>query len=450
MRAKLLVLILAVLLVCAPSCVQKGEQTRGCAGGSNDSPQPNIYLLTIDALRPDHLGIYGYDRPTSPKLDAFAARGVVFEQAITQASYTVPSVASLLTGNLPLFHGEKHSPVPFRDDNLTLAELLTSVGYDTAAFVDNGILNGMTGWDQGFAEYVCLDADEAQDLYKLVVSWMDRPRDRPFFLWTHFLDPHAPYKGRDAYRELFASPTDTRDWIKGDEVDNDAIRWNQQQTRNALNLYDGEIRYLDDYLGKIFSRLEKSGLLETTVVIVTADHGESFMEHGHKSHGFDTYEENIRVPLIVVYPGISNPGRRLPQMVRLIDLFPTIAALARTDPGKVQGQSLLPLLEGRPGWTEQYAVTQASSGDFSIRSSEGKLMRMFSDGSYLWLNLDRDPGEKNPVPIESLKGRDREKADRMWEALEGYIRAWQYSKPELPTKLDGETLEALRSLGYIR
>jgi arylsulfatase len=414
------------------------------------SQRPDVVLITVDALRHDHLGVYGYGRGTSPAVDRFAAGALVVETAIAQAGYTVPSVSAILTGKLPIFAGMKHEPKPLDASNETLAEVLADAGYDTAGFVDNGLLNRLAGWDQGFAEFVCMDKDEAAEVTRLALEWLDRPHDRPIFLWVHVLDPHAPYKDRPAYYARYREASDTRTWIKSGEVDDDAVKWDAAGTRNAINLYDGEIAYMDDHVGRVLDRLAARPRAARTLVIFSADHGEAFMEHNHKSHGYDCFDENIRVPLIVRPPTASPAGKRLDALVRLIDLFPTVLDYAGLPPRTVQGQSLRPLFDGRPGWTERPALSQDSGGDFAVRDRRMKIIRREKTHDEVWFDLVDDPKELLPQPWSAVPSALSFEADNLLDVLDAYARAWGTDKGRSANALDPQTRAALESLGYVR
>ena len=364
----------------------------------------------------------------------------------------MPSVASILTGKLPLFAGEKHEPLPLDPTNLTLAEVLSAAGYDAGAVVDNGLLNRSAGWDQGFARYVCIDRDEASETFRLAVEWLDRPRREPIFLWVHFLDPHSPYKDRPAYHERFREPADTRTWIKSAEVDDDKVPWDAAQTRNAVNLYDGEVEWTDRHVGLLLDRLLARPRAGRALIVFSADHGEEFLEHGHKSHGYDVYDENIRVPLIVRPPASAGATgtTRIAAQVRLIDLFPTILDYAGLPPRAVQGRSLRPLIERSPGWTEQPALSQASSGDFAARTGKAKLMFLHAGAAYRWLDLARDPREARPTSWDDVPAADRAEAARLKGLLDAYVAAFGMDKGQRWRAVDPATLDALKSLGYVR
>ena len=445
-----ILMLLALVLGC-----QRGGEGHPSESGENvrSARGPDIVLITVDALRPDHLGAYGYGRETSPRIDRLAAESVLFEIAVAQAGYTVPSVASFLTGMLPPFTGAKHQPEPFHPSNVSIAEVLAEAGYQTAAFIDNGLLSRLSGWNQGFGHFQCVDEDEASSIYRRAAGWLEQAPAGPFFLWIHFLDPHSPYKDRPAYYDQFRRPTDDRTWIRSAEVDDDSIHWNEDQTINAINLYDGEIRYVDRYIGMLLTRIRGLNRERGALLILTADHGEAFMEHGHKSHGYDVFDENIRVPLVINPPGSLEPipteRRRVRRLVRLLDLFPTILDYAGLPARSVHGQSLRPLIEGRDDWTERHAISQASSGDFSIRTSQVKVIRRFEDDAFFWIDLVNDPGETRLVAWSEIPDDRREEGERLRTSLAAYIRAWDASRPGEPSEIAPETLDALRSLGYV-
>src|SRR5581483_11201511 len=315
---------------------------RSFAGGAGDgaraapvapaarADRPDVLLVTVDTLRADHVGAYGYARATSPHLDALARQGALFEVAYSPMGATGPAHATLFTSRQPIAHGVGRNGVPLPDDLPTLAGLLTAAGYRSAAFVSAFPVASRFGFGRGFEHY-----DDAFGPSGGTVSWRRRwrrrgatgafdrrgaetvdralawlgasARDRPRFLWVHLFDPHEPYDAPAPWDRAFARP--------------DAAT-----RERAIDAYDGEILYADAQLGRLiaaFDALAPGGLL-----VLAADHGEGLWDHGVAHHGRTLFEEEVRVPLVVRWPGRVAAGARVPQPAHLIDVLPTIAGAA--------------------------------------------------------------------------------------------------------------------------
>jgi len=311
------------------------------------SGRTNLILITLDTVRADALGTYGQALPTTPEIDRMASEGVVFDQAMTASPSTLPSHATIMTGLFPPAHGVRsNAGYALHDDQTTLAEILSGRGYVTAAEVAAPVIGRRTGIAQGFAHYrepADFDADRKQlivadpnapggqrvqesydrdgrDITKRGLEFIDAHADaqRPFFLWLHYFDPHADYQAPAQYtRGLESSP------------------------------YHAEIRYADHQVGRILSRLREQGLRERTLVVLTADHGESLGEHGEETHAYFVYESTMHVPLIFWGAGGLPAGARVETLVRTADLVPTIlASLGLRVPPIFQGEDLGPLIKG--------------------------------------------------------------------------------------------------------
>ena len=306
--------------------------------------RPDIVLITIDALRADHLGVYGYDRPTSPNLDALARESAVIRDHIVQAPYTKSSMASLFTGRFGSSHKantislsfgaamtgrvEKELPVTdVLDPGLwTLAGALSSVGYSTIGLTTNPFLLKEFGFGNGFARYQFVaDKGEftpARDVLREGLAALERPDQRPVFLWMHLMEPHSPYAPSAAVRARFPPRAPARPaprevippWLSlGGPVD----------TNFYEALYDGDIAEVDAAMGEFIGNLRRSGRLDRMVFVVTSDHGEEFFEHGGFEHSRTLYDEMLRVPLLIKAPGVR-PGMREIQ-TQAVDVAPTLA-----------------------------------------------------------------------------------------------------------------------------
>ena len=319
---------------------------------------PNIILISVDTLRADHLGCYGYERETTPHIDALASDGVTFLNAYASSPWTLPSHISLLTS----LHGANHQ-VAYEDDTMdssipTLADILRVNHYYCAALTGGGFVSAKYGFSKGFNSYAdqggILRQDSAEHLYHAALRWLERERDKGFFLFLHTFQPHSPYACPHPYRSVFLAE-DAR-WRHIDLISHlggmpgiyKELPDNDRQ--NIIDLYDGEILYTDEKLiGPLIAALKDMGLYDRTMIIFTSDHGEEFFEHHGWGHGHSLYEESLKVPLIVKFPDSRFKGLRIPAIVSLVDVFPTVLEeLGIEYPGlAIDGRSLFPLITGK-------------------------------------------------------------------------------------------------------
>ena len=463
--------ILLVLVVLSTACTAP-------TGDHESAPRPNIFLLNIDMLRADHLGVHGYERDTTPVLDALGRNGILFERAHAHAPWTFPSVASLLTGLLPTSHGASYAQddgeyvtQAISDELETVAEILRDAGYTTAAFVTNPLLKSYSGLSQGFELYRddfvsvarrrglpwAKDEMRAENVHREVLSWLDESPRGPLFVYLHYIDLHGPYlepKPFDPDREI---PSRARA---------EGARLSGRHPELARDLYDGELRHLDREIGRFLEELESRGLLQDSVVIVTSDHGEEFGDHGGHGHGHTLYEEQLHVPLIVARTRAVPFQRRIETPVGHIDILPTLAELAGVEAAsELPGESLLPAIEGaslprrailsemdnrgRPAWNAKPGDPVVS---YALLDSDLRKYVFASDGPYdadapadavreQRFDLKRDPGEARPLLEESPPGEAK---------LAGVLaRALSLRHDSRPVTIDGETRDRLAALGYI-
>ncbi len=334
------------------------------AGCSRDNTQrPDIVLVSIDTLRADRLGAYGYDRGVTPNLDQLAEDGVVFERAVTTAGTTWPAHASMLTGLYPRYHGVRRNGMELDENIPVIAELLRESGYATASFVSYKAMHFRGRLDRGFQ--TASDTDFFQDgeepiragdeTTAMAVSWLDDQSESPSpaFLWLHLFEPHSPYELTEFSRKWMAEAG--YDGFLAGGASGEALRGQRDRILasprhiEAMNaLYDGEIELADALVGQLLDKLEAEGRLDNTVLIVTSDHGQGLGENGNMGHGPTLREDVLHVPLIIRDFRSNQGGRRVATTVSLVDLAPTIAnaALGLDLPG-VQGRSLMTHLNER-------------------------------------------------------------------------------------------------------
>jgi arylsulfatase A-like enzyme/Flp pilus assembly protein TadD len=398
------------------------------AGDRAEEGGRNVLLITIDTLRADRLSCYSREHVPTPNIDGLAETGALFSRAFANTSTTLPSHTNILLGVSPLYHGV-HDNLNFvvREDFLTLAEHLKASGYSTAAYVGAYPLDARFGLDQGFDIY---DADYPHDYYADLTALERRAEEvvskacegikdakRPWFIWVHCYDPHLPYEPPEPFRSRFAE-----------------------------NPYDGEVAYVDLVMGKLLDCLKDERLYDDAVIVLTGDHGESLGQHGELSHGFFAYNSAIWVPFIMKAPGIEPAS--FSQYVSHLDIFPTICDLIGVKkPAFLQGDSLVPLMKGN----------RISDRTIYFES-------MYPFYSHGWAPLmgfiqGNEKFIESPIPElydleqdfdELANLAERTKLDRYREQLEKTIRD-QSSTANIRAKerADSETLEKLRSLGYI-
>jgi arylsulfatase A-like enzyme len=344
-------------------------------------PLAGVILITLDTTRADYLSAYGSSQAFTPNLDRLAAGGVVFEQAMTTAPLTLPAHASLFTGLLPPRHGVRDNAGALAGHHETLAARLQQHGFQTAAFVSSAILKADRGLAAGFESYDDRRASSravagglqrpANETIDAALRWLKDRLERPFFLWLHLYDPHAPYDPPEPIRTAY------RD-----------------------NPYAGEVAFADAELGRLTEFLDARGLLARTAVIVTADHGESLHEHGEAGHGIFLYQSVLHVPLIIRAPGLT--ARRVTAVTRIVDVMPTILDLVGVDrpATRLDGISLLEVARGGTdpeldAFAEsQYPLQFGWSPLRSLRNGRFKLIAAPRPELY---DLERDPTEQHDL-----------------------------------------------------
>ena len=435
----------------------------GCHGEAPPVPR-NVVLISIDTLRADHLGCYGHDRPTSPALDALAAQGVRLLHVTSASPWTLPSHVSLLTGMYPSHHGVKDVVNTLDDKVPTLAGILRARGFRTRAIVNSINVAARYGLDHGFDSFEHVpewkDAQNpaagirnaGREVTDLALAKLRAKGDEPLFLFLHYYDVHTDFTPAAPYREMFVRPY-------AGQVDgstNQLLALRAQRTpltpadvQHLTDLYDAEIRQLDDQLARLFAYLETSGLAKDTLVVVTSDHGEEFFEHGSLLHGRTHFQELLAIPLLLRGPGIP-AGRTYAETCGLVDIAPTIlGALAVPIPSDMDGVNLVALWRNPTALPEQRLLfSEADHNNAqpdigrSVRMDRHKLILDRTSGKSVLFDLETDPAE-----TRDLTARDPAMADALREVLdrfaEGELHGLSIEGP------DEELAAKLRAAGYV-
>ena len=455
----------------------------GCTDSTSSSDRPNILLISIDSLRSDHLGCYGYAQPTSPFIDELASRGARFENAVSTTSWTLPAHAAMLTGLNDSTHGLVDNGLRLSDDHLTLAELLQDQGYATAGFFGAPYLHPTFGLGQGFDFYQSCMSEAAEDgkvvrnsarsnlapshsdvtgprTREFVKTWADSlAKDESWFCFLHLWDVHYDFIPPEAYINLF--DPDYTGSIDGRLMSNADINreMSPRDLRHVQALYDAEIRFTDDILRGIFDDLEARDMLANTLVILTADHGEEFFEHGNKGHNKTLFEEVVRVPLIINWPGQIDAGRVIKEQAQIIDFMPTVAsAVGFSGALAVQGRDLSPQLAGLTSEPRsallELLIDQSSQR--ALRTNDWKLIEPREGTPTYWFDLQQDPGEKRAigpdVPAATVEGQARANAEaELRETLRKQALMSKALARRGPDSIEvpPDVLKDLQGLGYL-
>lgn len=463
MKAKIkkaLVIILAVS-VFAASCF-------ALLGHLKAKGRPSIILITLDALRPDHLGCYGYGRNTSPHIDRIAKEGAIFTQAIAQSSYTAGSVASLITSTYPNIHGVKDweyqlsRRIPF-----TLAEILKRQGYATALISDQISLPLISRLADGFTTFNTLrsytfgpNAKKKQvvNITDWAINWLKGNRKNKFFLWLYYINPHGPYVAHPPYDKIFLHDKYYNPKKKLPFSDNPYQQFaigaiprylmigNIREVDYYISQYDGEIAYVDEQIGRLREALKSLGLDKNTVIIINSDHGEGMGEHNqYFSHTVFLYDYLIRVPLIIKFAKDIPAGIKIGTQVRGIDIAPTILDLLGIPKYEfMQGESLLPLLRNPDYNFDPFSYSEFF-GIKCVRTNEWKLIYNSENRRYELYNLKNDPLELN-----DLSSAEKSRFEFFKEKLDDYMHESDPQEIKIRRQLSQDEKERLKSLGYAK
>ena len=426
---------------------------------------PNVIIILIDALRPDRLGCYGNSRNTSPNIDAFAEDSVLFTQAISQATFTKTSIASLFTSLYPYQHGVYGDTVDGTTSDIlgegetTLAEVLLRDGFSTAAWVHNPHLRSNMGFSQGFIEYDDRPAG-MENINKRFSRWISQVGNKhKFFAYIHYLDLHDPYRPKPPYDTMYGvysdvySGIDFKNWgAYLAEIRENKRRLDKKDVDQLLAYYDGQLTYIDSQVGLLLEYLKREGLYDNSLIIITADHGDGFMEHGFISHSYKPYDELLRVPLIIKFPHSEYGGKVVNSQVRLIDVMPTILDIlgVKTE-SKLSGLSLLGYVDDdgnkdRKVNFPDYSISEHNTRRISfvaIRTEKYKYI-YYPDGEAEFYDLSADPKEQNN--IMKMKPSEADGLHKMALSVAQNRKVGNTGK----VVLDKKTVDELKALGYVQ
>lgn len=497
----------ALLLVCGGLwfAVGGGATAGDRSSAPAQSGRPNVLLITIDTLRADHVGAYGSSDARTPTIDALAKEGVRFADATAQANTTGPSHTTMLTGLYPHDHGARLNGVPISHEVRTLPEMLAEQGYQTAAAVSGFTLKQEAcGLAPRFEHYddeliawrwmpevasrlrlfqtaiqvanrrgiraLRADRPAAENVERSLAWLAGRDRERPFFLWTHFYDPHCPYEPPapfDALHDPDFEGLRARNWYKLTTQQRRALVANPREVEHMRALYKGEISYADSEVGRLLEHLKQNGDFDDTLVILTSDHGEGLGAHEYWfDHGTFLYDDELAVPLIVRFPRSQHAGRTVAGQVRLLDLTPTVLdVLGLEVPKTLSGSSLLATLAGDGGPRPSFAQGEFA-GELSSYEMDGRLLSLRANGRKLiwssdyWLDSARVPEKYELFDLASDPGE----ANNLWDEAPAAIPAAEAGRLELRTHLEAwreltkhgasraelapEVREQLKSIGY--
>jgi len=438
---------------------------------------PNIVLIIMDTARQDNFSCYDYGRRTTPVLEELARKSTVYHKAYTPAGWTSPAHASLFTGLYPIAHGVSQENWVQGEELITIAEILSTSGYETVGVVENPVLAVPNNFDQGFQNYyeTWKVEEENPDINKAVFVFQkflsSRNQEKPFFTFINFVEPHTPYNSSGPFYETFLSDSSIKlehnMWM---EYFLGKTKFSETEIRHLLELYDAEILYTDYLIGQIIKALREQNLWKETVFIVTSDHGENIGDHNMMDHVFSIHESIIKIPLIIHYPKLFPPGTKDYDPALLVDIFPTLLHLCGINKEYFPSHGLDLLENNRDGRKifAEYSYPKQAINCFPEEEQENIRLERFkrrikavidgrfkfiwgSDGIHELYDLEMDPKEEDNLINEK---KFRKQKQMLMEELEKFIKSYQrnnvISLENSLEKMDSKTLEALRALGYIK
>jgi len=435
-----------------------------------DKPKLNILLITIDALRADHLGCYGYKRNTSPNIDKLARESVLFSWAVSQGAFTAPSIPSIMTAKYPISHGVMTWGDSVNSSLVTLAEILKKNGFTTVSISANDFFSSIMGLDRGFdglSRGVNLPAGE---ITRRAVRWMKNNRSGNFFLWLHYFEPHQPYRPPLRFKNEFTANIDKGKQARlvkildRERTNHEAYgdiggitKFGMVDGRRELDfyigLYDAEIKYADEQIGVLLDELKKMGLEENTLIILSADHGEGLGEHNlYFTHGDFLYDELLHVPLIIKFRKLFPRHKVIGSQVRLIDIMPTILDIAGIrPPARIDGVSLLPFISAKSRFPQLYAFSEFDVKR-SIRTPEWKLIYNqppYHENCELY-NLKDDPKELVNLMKGNLTAAEKAQFRFLKQKLDSYLKREAAVSVKSIRIINERIRNKLKSLGYLQ
>jgi arylsulfatase A-like enzyme len=465
----------------------------------------NVIIITLDAVRADHLGCYGYGRNTSPNIDAFAHQGVIFEKAFSQASVTNESVASLFSATYPSYHNMRTRYDYLPERIVVLPQIFQRAGYKTALFSLNPLISPVYGYHKGvdyffgttlnvtrstilwalleriqqyfpaskfiiakilkwseslFQHQRDLESDDPNPLTQKITSWISQHKSDPFFIYAHYMGGHAPYNPPSPYNKIFDPEFPDSPVISHPEINGVIYPFRQANAmapanmRNMIAQYDGEIFYHDLSIGYLVAFLKNADLENKTIVVITADHGEEFYEHKNWGHGFSVFDESIHVPLIFRGPGIIS-GKRITSLAAHIDILPTLVAQCGIQqdlklPYKIDGTDLSPALFSK-GYenTRKYILSEFRYLETSVsgfRTEEHKAIKMVlgNERRNLFFDLNSDPFEKKDIYNEKSSAQGK-----LFSIIDSFTTGAERLQPQ-KVVVTKKTIEELKALGYVK
>ncbi len=420
--------------------------------------RPPVVLISIDCLRADHVGAYGYTRDTTRHIDALAENGTVFEAAFSTSSWTLPTHFSMLTGLLPSFHGVTRQR-KLSDDVAYLPELLSRAGYQVVGVASWYFVSQHFNFYRGFHNYRLMVGSTADKTIDAAIDLLGRGEGTEQFLFVHLIDAHWPYLSPKTWRERFGPrPPDISDLL--DKVFDGGKPKDQVEIDDVIRLYDAEVGFVDEQIGRLLDELKARDLYDDTLIIVTADHGEAFYEHGHWQHTVSLYDEIIRIPLVVKWPG-NLPTGRAKTLASQTDIFPTVLRAAGIDPPPT---GALDLAEWQShAFDERSVISEVSQGSLGCAEGDScvKIAMRIRDLKYV-VTLSNPEGRTQVVQQELYDlADDPEEQNDLSRSKETETKMLLANVRTFLAKakgdrvsgagviLDEQTKETLRALGYI-
>jgi len=501
-------------LLCAfAACFATQEDPKPAAPATSAAPAANprqgrpaarrrsVLFYVIDTCRADHLSVNGYARPTTPFLEKLAARGVRFDHCFSQAPWTKPSLSAILTSCYPTVTGMNQLFGQLDNRFVTLPESLWDAGWYTVGFSANPLMGCLSNYTQGFRHFFDAGAiipnvyaihstsGSAKALNRHVLPWIEQNTEWPYFLYVHSVDPHENYEPAPEYLKLFADPAHEaqyrKEWqalidVKPGQVANACTKEHFEKAGVEIGtfieygkqLYDADIRANDDEIARVVDALDHKGQLDDMIVVVTADHGEEFFEHGGTSHAFMLWNELIHVPLLIIAPGLLPEGLVVKDPVQSLDLYPTLLDLLGSEPPEgLQGRSFAPQCRGEPGDGRMiFSENHETPGSQRILHDQGVTLSVIRGPWKFILNL-KSPAFR-PQPRAELYRIDQDFAEQKNLAeeqpersaeLEQVLLSWWAANSarregvsvgnltlDALGEADPDTLERLRKLGYVK